>query len=78
MRRRRRHRRSSKRILILSAAAVCITAAGYKSLPGIAAAAGRLGEIKITFENEPDNYTGENDFNFQSILGEEDIISSGY
>lgn len=78
MRRRRRHRRSSKRILILSAAAVCITAAGYKSLPGIAATAGRLGEIKITFENEPDNYTGENDFNFQSILGEEDIISSGY
>lgn len=78
MRRRRRHRRSSKRILILSAAAVCITAAGYKSLPGIVAAAGRLGEIKITFENEPDNYTGENDFNFQSILGEEDIISSGY
>lgn len=78
MRRRRRHRRSSKRILILSAAAVCITAAGYKSLPEIAAAAGKLGEIKITFENEPDNYTGENDFNFQSILGEEDIISSGY
>lgn len=78
MGRRRRRRCRSKKLLILSAALSIAAVTGYKSLPGLAAAAGKLGELKIGFANEPEKYTGETDFNFQSILGEEDIISSGY
>lgn len=76
---RRRRKRKSRGILIFSSI-IALTAAGigYKSIPGLAEAAGKLGEVKVGFESDPKNYTGEMDFNFQSINGEDEILSSGY
>ena len=76
----RRRRKRKSRVILIFSSLIAVTAAGigYKSIPGLAEAAGRLGEVKVGFESDPKNYTGEMDFNFQSINGEDEILSSGY
>lgn len=76
----RRRRKRKSRVILIFSSLIAVTAAGigYKSIPGLAEAAGRLGEVKVGVESDPKNYTGEMDFNFQSINGEDEILSSGY
>ena len=55
----RRRRKRKSRVILIFSSLIAVTAAGigYKSIPGLAEAAGRLGEVKVGFESDPKNYT---------------------
>lgn len=78
--RKRIKRRRLKKVGIAIAAVMLPFAAGLgaKAAPVFTEMAQKLSNIKVGFENDPDRYTGEPEFNIQSLLGEEEIISEGF
>ena len=72
MRKRIKSRRLKKVGIAIAAVMLPFAAGlGAKAAPVFTEMAQKLSNIKVGFENDPDRYTGEPEFNIQSLLGEE-------
>ncbi len=73
MRNRRKRNGKLKKFTLLTAAIMTISVIGYKSYPFITRAA-VIFTGGIDFSSEPDSYTGEDNFDFFNIMGENEEI----
>lgn len=79
MRKRRRRKGLKKTSAVIAVILIPFVAGiGVKAAPVLTEIAGRISGIKVGFEDEPKWYTGEPEFNFQSLEGEEEVISEGF
>ncbi len=79
MRKRIRHKGMKKLGAAIVAAAIPLAAGvGVKAAPVLTQIADKINSVTIGFESEPEWYTGEKDFNIQSFIDEEEVISEGF
>lgn len=63
---------------VIAASIPLAAGAGVKAAPILTKIADKISLVTVGFESEPEWYTGEQDFNIQSFIDEEEIISEGF